>query len=220
MAVESLIFYTLAAPHFLASEFVTESTYRQTLVYAQIAVSISMLVFVSRTDGPFFLDRPGTGLLLSSLGGMVVATCISGFGIIVPRAVAWRDLGLVWLYNAMWMLVLDAFKLLFLWLIKQEETITVPVVTCERLIARSKSGLAAKEDPKRRDEEEVKDSSLSGPPANERVRLPSVLGPPSPSVQRVHSFELQRLGMIQHPTPGHHFAGQRRPMSLAYGNEL
>lgn len=53
----------------------------------------------------------GTGILLSTLGAVIVVTLICGLGIIVPR-VGWRDLGMVWAYNALFLFVLDATKLL------------------------------------------------------------------------------------------------------------
>ncbi len=53
----------------------------------------------------------GTGILLSTLSGVVVVTLICGLGIIVPR-VGWRDLGVVWAYDALFLFLLDATKLL------------------------------------------------------------------------------------------------------------
>lgn len=52
----------------------------------------------------------GTGILLSTLSAVVVVTLICGLGI-VPR-VGWRDLGLVWAYDALFLFLLDATKLL------------------------------------------------------------------------------------------------------------
>jgi hypothetical protein len=40
---------------------------RQTLVYAQIGLGVALLVLSARSDGFFFLSRPGTAILLSTL---------------------------------------------------------------------------------------------------------------------------------------------------------
>jgi H+-transporting ATPase len=55
--------------------------------------------------------RTGIGILLSTLTAFVVVTLICGLGFILPR-VGWRDLGVVWAYDALFLFLLDATKLL------------------------------------------------------------------------------------------------------------
>lgn len=71
---------------------------------------------------------PGLGILLSTLGAVVIVTLICGLGVIVPR-VGWRDLGIVWAYDALFLFLLDVTKLaLFYYLLPQRVPVAAMVV--------------------------------------------------------------------------------------------
>ena len=52
---------------------------------------------------------------------MVVITCLCGFGLIVHR-VEWRDLGLIWAFNGVGMVIQDVFKVGLLLATGEERT--------------------------------------------------------------------------------------------------
>jgi len=88
-----------------------DQAHLQTAVFLQLVVGGHLLLFVTRSKR-FFLRPP---LPSWQLFGAIVATQIfavlmTGFGWFVP-ALPWRYIGLVWLYNLVWLLFLDCCKL-------------------------------------------------------------------------------------------------------------
>jgi H+-transporting ATPase len=84
----------------------------QTMVFLQLVAGGHLMLFVTRTKrfclAPPF---PALPLFLAIIGTQVFAVLMCGFGWLVP-ALPWPLIGLVWVYNLVWMFVQDLAKLL------------------------------------------------------------------------------------------------------------
>lgn len=83
----------------------------QTLVYLKLSVAGHLLIFVTRTRGPFWSYRPSKLLVGAVFGTQAVATLIAVFGVFMPP-LGWKWAAVVWAYSLGWFLVEDAVKLL------------------------------------------------------------------------------------------------------------
>ena len=85
----------------------------KTLVFLQLAVGGHLLLFVVRTRHSIFRPPyPSAPLFLAILGTQIVAALICGYGILVPK-VPWAAVAAVWVYSLVWMIVIDAAKLIY-----------------------------------------------------------------------------------------------------------
>ncbi|UTV81287.1 plasma-membrane proton-efflux P-type ATPase [Acidithiobacillus sp. YTS05] len=83
----------------------------QTLMFLQLIAGGHLMLFLTRTRGPFWKPPyPAPILLLAILGTQIVGIAIVAFGWLMP-AIPWVAIGLVWAYNIVWMLVADFAKL-------------------------------------------------------------------------------------------------------------
>ncbi len=83
----------------------------QTFLFLQLVVSGHLLLFLTRVKGPFWRPPyPGRYLFWAITGTQALAALLCGFGLLVP-ALSWSLIGLVWVYNLAWMLVLEMAKL-------------------------------------------------------------------------------------------------------------
>ncbi len=83
----------------------------QTVMFLQLIVGGHLMLFLTRTRGPFWRPPyPALILLLAIVGTQIVGVCIAGFGWLMP-AIPWVTVGLVWAYNVLWMIVADFCKL-------------------------------------------------------------------------------------------------------------
>ncbi|HSH49876.1 MAG TPA: plasma-membrane proton-efflux P-type ATPase [Halomonas sp.] len=83
----------------------------QTFIFLKLAVAGHLTMFVARTRQPLWRrPLPSPLLLWSAIGTKVLATLfvIFPFGLITP--IGWRDVGLIWGYCLVWMLIEDAAK--------------------------------------------------------------------------------------------------------------
>jgi H+-transporting ATPase len=83
----------------------------QSLIYLKLSIAGHMTIFVTRTRGPLWSNRPANVLLAAVVGTQIVATLIAVFGVFMAP-IGWRLAGLVWLYAAVWALINDRIKLL------------------------------------------------------------------------------------------------------------
>lgn len=93
--------YHLDAPHL------------QTMMFLQLVAGGHLLLFVTRAAGPFWAKPwPDPRLFAAIVGTQALAVLACGFGIgsVVP-ALPWDIIGWVWIYNLVWMVVLDVAKL-------------------------------------------------------------------------------------------------------------
>ena len=93
-------------PHFNQSHL-------QTAMFLQLVVGGHLMLLVVRSSG-FFLKPPLPSwiLMVAILGTQLFASflCRYGWLDLVP-AISWQLIGLVWVYNLIWLLVLDAVKI-------------------------------------------------------------------------------------------------------------
>jgi H+-transporting ATPase len=82
----------------------------QTLMYLKLSVAGHFTIFVTRTVGPFWSQRPAGILLGAVLGTQLIATLIAVYGLLMtPIGWTWA-LG-VWAYSLAWFVVDDRVKL-------------------------------------------------------------------------------------------------------------
>ena len=91
-----------------------DTTHIQTMMFLQLVAGGHLMLFVTRTK-KFCLERPWPSWPLFSaiIGTQVVAILMCGLGIgtIIPK-LPWVLIGLVWVYNLVWMFIQDGVKLL------------------------------------------------------------------------------------------------------------
>lgn len=88
-----------------------DSHHLQTILFLQLVVGGHLMLFVTRTKGPFWMPPfPGTALFWAIVATQVVAALLCAYGVLVP-ALPWKLIGLVWAYNLAWMFVQDLAKL-------------------------------------------------------------------------------------------------------------
>jgi H+-transporting ATPase len=84
----------------------------QSLIFLKLAVAGHLTLMVARTKRRFFQKPYPSPILLGAvLGTQTVAALIVGFGLFVAK-IPWIDVGLVWAYALVWMLVEDEAKML------------------------------------------------------------------------------------------------------------
>ncbi|MDE2583404.1 MAG: plasma-membrane proton-efflux P-type ATPase [Rhodospirillales bacterium] len=84
----------------------------QSLIFLKLSVAGHLTLFVARTRQRVFQPPyPARVLLLAILGTQAIAALIVGLGLFVA-AVPWADVGAVWIYCLVWMLIEDEAKML------------------------------------------------------------------------------------------------------------
>lgn len=86
----------------------------QTAMFLQLVVGGHLMLFVTRQHGLFFSrPAPSWQLVSALLGTQVIAAllCGIGSGFLGIPALPWALVGFVWLYNLVWMVVMDIVKL-------------------------------------------------------------------------------------------------------------
>ena len=83
----------------------------QTLIFLQLVAGGHLMLFLTRTKKAFWHPPyPSWQLFWAIVGTQVLAVLMTGFGWLVP-ALAWKVVGLVWVYNVVWMVIQDGIKL-------------------------------------------------------------------------------------------------------------
>ena len=83
----------------------------QTLIYLKLSVAGHLTIFVTRTKGPFWANRPASILIGAVLGTQLLATLIAVYGIFMTP-LGWGLALLVWGYALAGFLIEDRIKLL------------------------------------------------------------------------------------------------------------
>ncbi len=83
----------------------------QTLMYLKLSVAGHMTIFVTRTKGPFWSDRPANILLAAVLGTQTIATLLAVYGVLM-HPIGWGWALAVWGYAFAWLVFNDRMKLL------------------------------------------------------------------------------------------------------------
>jgi len=81
----------------------------RTLMYLKLSVAGHLTIFITRTRGPFWEDRPAPILLGAVFGTQAIATLIAVYGLFMTPIGWWRAL-FVWGYALAWFVVNDLLK--------------------------------------------------------------------------------------------------------------
>jgi H+-transporting ATPase len=82
----------------------------QTMVFLQLVVGGHLMLFLTRTKRFFFLPPfPSAPLFFAIVGTQIFAALMCGFGWLVPQ-LPWSFIGVVWVYNLIWMFIQDIIK--------------------------------------------------------------------------------------------------------------
>jgi H+-transporting ATPase len=83
----------------------------QTMMFLQLVAGGHLMLFVTRTRHAFWMPPyPNARLFSAIVATQIVAVLMCGYGWLVPQ-LPWRTIGIVWVYNLLWMVVLDVVKL-------------------------------------------------------------------------------------------------------------
>ena len=88
-----------------------DPSHLKTMLFLQLVVGGHLMLFVTRTKGTLFKPPyPSWQLFWAVVGTQVFAILMCGFGWLVPP-LPWALIGVVWVYNLIWMVVQDIVKL-------------------------------------------------------------------------------------------------------------
>jgi H+-transporting ATPase len=90
--------------------FHLDRTLIQTLIYLKMSVGGHLKIFITRTRGPFWSNRPAPILLFAVFGTQIVATLIAVYGLFMPP-IGWGWALMVWGYSVPFFLLNDRIKL-------------------------------------------------------------------------------------------------------------
>ena len=83
----------------------------QTMMFLRFIVGGHLLLFSTRTRHPFWADpHPSWQLLTAIVATQVVGVLFVGFGWLMTP-ISWSAIGLIWLYDIAWFLLMDVAKL-------------------------------------------------------------------------------------------------------------
>jgi len=84
-----------------------------TIVYLQVAIISQALIFVTRSHGFFFMERPSYALMAAFCLAQLVSSIIAGFadwGFTYIEKINGSWIGIVWVWNIIWFVPLDLIK--------------------------------------------------------------------------------------------------------------
>ncbi|CAD6265800.1 unnamed protein product [Miscanthus lutarioriparius] len=119
LAVMTVIFFwAMRSTDFFTNTFGVRSLHgsreeMMSALYLQVSIISQALIFVTRSRGLSFTERPGFLLCVAFVVAQIIATLIAviptiGFAHI--RGIGWGWAGVIWLYSAVTFLPLDVFK--------------------------------------------------------------------------------------------------------------
>ncbi len=83
----------------------------QTGMFMQLVIGGHLLLFSTRARGPFWKPPfPAARLFWAIMGTQLLAALMAAYGWLVP-AIPWRLIGFIWMYNLVWLVILDFVKL-------------------------------------------------------------------------------------------------------------
>ncbi|KAH1259643.1 ATPase 10, plasma membrane-type [Glycine max] len=119
LALVTVLFYwaivetTFFESHFHVSSISSDSEKVSSAVYLQVSIISQALIFVTRSRGWSFLERPGVLLMCAFVIAQLVATIIAVYAYISfgkIRGIGWRWAGVIWLYSIIFYVPLDIIK--------------------------------------------------------------------------------------------------------------
>jgi H+-transporting ATPase len=84
-----------------------------TIVYLQVAIISQALIFVTRSHGFFFMERPSVALMVAFCIAQLVSSIIAAygdFGFTKIQGISGGWIGIVWVWNLVWFSPLDWIK--------------------------------------------------------------------------------------------------------------
>ncbi|KAL5523042.1 hypothetical protein ACEPAF_1309 [Sanghuangporus sanghuang] len=84
-----------------------------TIVYLQVAIISQALIFVTRSHGFCFMERPSIALMLAFVVAQVVSSIIAAYadwGFTNIQSISGGWIGIVWVWNIIWFIPLDWIK--------------------------------------------------------------------------------------------------------------
>ncbi|MED6206193.1 ATPase 10, plasma membrane-type [Stylosanthes scabra] len=103
----------LALTHFHVASLSSDSEKVASAVYLQVSIISQALIFVTRSRGWSFLERPGVLLMCAFVIAQLVATLIAVYAHIsfaYIRGIGWKWAGVIWLYSLVFYVPLDIIK--------------------------------------------------------------------------------------------------------------
>lgn len=83
------------------------------IVYLQVAIISQALIFVTRSHGFFFMERPSAALMIAFCIAQLISSIIAGFadwGFTQISHISGGWIGIVWVWNIVWFIPLDWIK--------------------------------------------------------------------------------------------------------------
>ncbi|KAL7416405.1 plasma membrane H+ ATPase [Mrakia frigida] len=83
------------------------------VIYLQVAIISQALIFVTRSHGWCFMERPSTALMLAFCLAQLVSSIIAGFGdwgFTNVHSISGGWIGIVWVWNIVWFFPMDLVK--------------------------------------------------------------------------------------------------------------
>lgn len=116
--VTVLFYWTVIETDFFETTFGVRSISDNSLevssaVYLQVSIISQALIFVTRSQGFSFLERPGTLLMIAFVVAQLVATLIAVYAQIsfaYISGIGWGWAGIIWLYSLIFYFPLDIIK--------------------------------------------------------------------------------------------------------------
>ncbi|KAK2365342.1 ATPase 10, plasma membrane-type, variant 2 [Trifolium repens] len=119
LALVTVLFYwavvetTFFETHFHVTSLSGQSEKVSSAVYLQVSIISQALIFVTRSRGWSFLERPGTLLICAFVIAQLVATLIAVYANISfaeIRGIGWEWAGVIWLFSLIFYVPLDIIK--------------------------------------------------------------------------------------------------------------
>ncbi|KAK7338187.1 hypothetical protein VNO77_18789 [Canavalia gladiata] len=119
LALITVLFYwavvktTFFETHFHVTSLSSESEKVSSAIYLQVSIISQALIFVTRSRGCSFLERPGILLMCAFVIAQLVATLIAVYAHLSfakIRGIGWRWAGVIWLYSLIFYVPLDIIK--------------------------------------------------------------------------------------------------------------
>jgi len=87
------------------------------IVYLQSSIEGHAVIFITRTRGFFFLDRPSLMIIIPFIVAQLSATFIAvyaNWGFTRIAACGWKWAGIIWVWNIIWFFPFDLLKVYFI----------------------------------------------------------------------------------------------------------
>lgn len=83
------------------------------IIYLQVSTISQALIFITRSRGFFFMERPSVILVMAFMLAQLIATFIAvwaNWGFTDIQGCGWSWAGVVWIWNIVWFFPLDLLK--------------------------------------------------------------------------------------------------------------